>query len=242
MSSSAASNIDPYADASTLENDDILKPLTGVPNEHAIQEGVHLYQISGSYFSQVARYVLGEKGIPYERHNILILAGLFDQYDPDYVRINPRCVVPTLVNEGKVSSDAFNIMHYVDKELGTDESPVLTPTDPAEKAKMDELLTLVDKEVFIEAISYTKCSAVPDGRPFFMKQLGTETNHLKKVKALDELIEKYKDDAFLCKAYKSKRALVIRMVDSYNSEENMEEVWKKTQMAFKKLATQLETG
>mmetsp|Transcript_1815 Transcript_1815/g.3281 ORF Transcript_1815/g.3281 Transcript_1815/m.3281 type:complete len:106 (+) Transcript_1815:168-485(+) len=65
------------------------KPLTNVTNPHVPQTGVHLYQFPASFYSCEVRLVLEEKGIKYEEHNICIVAGVFDQYEPDYVRINP---------------------------------------------------------------------------------------------------------------------------------------------------------
>lgn len=34
---------------------------------------------------------------------------VYEQYSPAFVRINPRCVVPTLAVDGNVTTDAYNI-------------------------------------------------------------------------------------------------------------------------------------
>ncbi len=79
---------DLYEDADVLASE-TTKPLTNNPNPHAPQNGVHLYQFPASFYSCEARLVLEEKGVNYEEHDVCIIAGLFDQYEPEYVRLNP---------------------------------------------------------------------------------------------------------------------------------------------------------
>jgi len=71
------------------EEASVLAPLTNKPNQHAPQKGVHLYQFPASFYSCEARLILEEKGVDYKEHNICIIAGVFDQYEPEYVRLNP---------------------------------------------------------------------------------------------------------------------------------------------------------
>ena len=82
---------DLYSDPA-IAGDDVLNPLTGVHNEHAPQHGIHLYHFPMSFFSQLARLTLEEKQVGWFSHEIIIVGGVYDQYNPDYVRINPRCV------------------------------------------------------------------------------------------------------------------------------------------------------
>ena len=79
---------DLYEEASVVASE-TTKQLTNKPNQHAPQKGVHLYQFPASFYSCEARLVLEEKGVDYKEHDICIIAGVFDQYEPEYVRLNP---------------------------------------------------------------------------------------------------------------------------------------------------------
>ena len=79
---------DLYEDKS-IASEKTTKPLTNVTNSYVPQTDVHLYQFPASFYSCEVRLVLEEKGINYEEHDICIIGGVFDQYEPDYVRINP---------------------------------------------------------------------------------------------------------------------------------------------------------
>jgi glutathione S-transferase len=45
------------------------------------------------------RFALAEKGVAWDGRYLDILKG--DQFDPDYVKLNPKAVVPTLVHNGR---------------------------------------------------------------------------------------------------------------------------------------------
>jgi hypothetical protein len=67
-----------------------------------------------------------EKGVEHTEHSISIIAGLYDQYNPEYVRMNPRCVVP----------DAHNMIQYAeDMQLGGPSAPRLIADNPKETNK-----------------------------------------------------------------------------------------------------------
>ncbi len=74
---------------------------------------------------------MAEKGLEWTDH--LIDLGKKDQLDPDYLKLNPNGVVPTLVNDGTVILDSSVICEYID-ELFPD--PPLVPSDPAVRARM----------------------------------------------------------------------------------------------------------
>ncbi len=38
-----------------------------------------------------------------------------DQYEPDYMKLNPNAVVPTLVHDDNVIIESTVIMHYVNE-------------------------------------------------------------------------------------------------------------------------------
>ena len=58
---------------------------------------LELYHNGISTCSQKVRLVLAEKGLDFVSHDVNLLAG--EQHDPEYVKLNPNHVVPTLVHE-----------------------------------------------------------------------------------------------------------------------------------------------
>jgi len=65
-----------------------------------------------------------------------------DQFKPEYLKLNPKAQVPTLVHDGKVIRESSIICDYLD-DIKFD--PALKPTDPAERAQMREWIKEVDE-------------------------------------------------------------------------------------------------
>ena len=91
-------------------------PLTEVPNQWTLQQGIHLYHFPLSLDSQKVRQGLEELGVQWQSH--LILLSAHQQFSPSYVRINSRCVVPTLVTDGRVTTDTINILGLLAARFG----------------------------------------------------------------------------------------------------------------------------
>ena len=87
---------------------------------------ITLYHFHGSTCSQKVRLVLAEKGLDYESREVNLLAG--GQHDPDYVKLNPNHVVPTLVHDGGVFIESTLINEYLDDAFPE------TPLRPASAA------------------------------------------------------------------------------------------------------------
>ena len=60
---------------------------------------LELYHFPFSTCSQKVRLVLAEKGLDFVSHEVDIISGR--QHDPEYVKLNPGHVVPTLVHDGR---------------------------------------------------------------------------------------------------------------------------------------------
>jgi glutathione S-transferase len=73
---------------------------------------IELYHNAASTCSQKVRLVLEEKGIEWKSHDVDLLSG--GQHDPEYVKMNPNHVVPTLVHEGHVLIESTLINDYLD--------------------------------------------------------------------------------------------------------------------------------
>ncbi len=90
-----------------------------------------LYHNNMSVCSQKVRLVLHEKQLKPVEHHLNLRAG--DQNQPDYVRLNPKAVVPTIVDRGQPIIESTVICEYL--EDAYPDHPV-RPKDPIERARM----------------------------------------------------------------------------------------------------------
>jgi glutathione S-transferase len=91
-----------------------------------------LYNAPHSTCSQKVRICLAEKTLPFEDTRLDLGKGK-DQLKPEYLKLNPNGVVPTLVDDGAVIVDSSVICEYLDEKYP---APRLTPADVAQRAKM----------------------------------------------------------------------------------------------------------
>jgi glutathione S-transferase len=99
-----------------------------------------LYNAPQSTCSQRVRFVLNAKRLPFEEVRLNLLAG--DQLRPDYLKLNPNGVVPTLDHDGEIVTDSNVIIEYLD-EVSPGDS--FTPEDPAARARMRSLMHFMDE-------------------------------------------------------------------------------------------------
>jgi glutathione S-transferase len=117
--------------------------------------GVVLYGFPGSLCSQKVRVALAEKGVAYEDRFVDIELRLTN-YEPWYVRLNPKGVVPTLVHGERVVTDSARILEYVD---GAFAGPKLTPEDPTGRERMAHWIGEQDR-VRMRELSYASFGGV----------------------------------------------------------------------------------
>ena len=72
---------------------------------------LELYHNDTSTCAQKARLTLAEKGLEWKSHHLDLRAG--DQQKPEYLKLNPRGRVPTLVVDGHILTENVGIMTYV---------------------------------------------------------------------------------------------------------------------------------
>lgn len=89
---------------------------------------LELYHYPLSTCSQKVRLVLAEKGLAYTPHIVDLASG--GQHAPDYVKLNPNHVVPTLIHEGVVLIESALICEYLEDAFP---EPGLLPGRPAER-------------------------------------------------------------------------------------------------------------
>ncbi len=91
-----------------------------------------LYHGLASTCSKKVRMTLYEKGLSFKSH--LMNLQEFEQHQPEYLKLNPNGVVPTLVDGGVPIVESSIIMEYIDDRYPIDVP--LTPRDPALRARM----------------------------------------------------------------------------------------------------------
>lgn len=109
--------------------------------------GVVLFHFSPSLCSQKVRLVLAEKGVEYESR-LVNIGPPMENYQPAYVRLNPRAVIPTLVVNGEIITDSLRIMHEIDRRFAG-AALLPEPDDPA-LAMVERLLRLQNEFAFRE--------------------------------------------------------------------------------------------
>jgi glutathione S-transferase len=99
-----------------------------------------LYNAPQSTCSQRVRFVLNAKTLPFTEVRLNLLEG--DQLKPDYLKLNPNGVVPTLDHDGAIIIDSTVITEYLDEVVPRDS---FTPEDPVKRARMRALMHFIDE-------------------------------------------------------------------------------------------------
>ncbi|MCP4006559.1 MAG: glutathione S-transferase family protein [bacterium] len=101
---------------------------------------VALYHSGPSICSQKVRLTLAAKGVQWEDREINMF--IDENLEPSYMRINPRGVVPTLIDGECTVFDSGAIMRYIDRNLP---GPQLEPEDDGLKSVMNQWLEAQDQ-------------------------------------------------------------------------------------------------
>jgi len=103
---------------------------------------IELYHHGSSVCAAKVRFALAEKGLDWKGHYVDILTG--EQFSADYMKLNPKAVVPTLVHDGKVIVESTVICEYLDEVFP---EPALKPQSAYERTKMRQWTKAVDEDV-----------------------------------------------------------------------------------------------
>ena len=103
---------------------------------------------STSVCSSKVRFALAEKNLDFEGQIIDLIKG--EQHTPAYLKLNPKGVVPTLIDDGMVIVESNVICEYLDDVFA---SPPLRPESPYERAQMRLWTKQLDEDIheFISA-------------------------------------------------------------------------------------------
>ncbi len=108
-----------------------------------------LYHNALSTCSQKVRLALAEKQLPYDSQLLNLQNG--DQFNPEYLQINPKAVVPTLEDGGRIYAESSLIIEYLD-----DAYPQV-PLKPASATDRFRMRTLMRK---IDETQHPACSVI----------------------------------------------------------------------------------
>lgn len=105
---------------------------------------VTLYHHGSSVCAAKVRLALYEKEVEFDAKYIDILKG--EQFDPEFLKINPKAVVPSLIHNGHILNESTLICEYIDEAF---DGPALSPTDPVLRHKMRYWGQVLDVELHI---------------------------------------------------------------------------------------------
>jgi glutathione S-transferase len=92
---------------------------------------LELYHNDMSTCAQKVRFALAEKGVTWQSHHLDLRAR--DHQRPEYLKLNPNAVVPTLVHDGMVIIESTVINEYIDDAFA---GTPLRPPEPIARSHM----------------------------------------------------------------------------------------------------------
>jgi glutathione S-transferase len=102
-----------------------------------------LYDFGNSVCCQKVRITMRVKELTWDSVKVDLFRA--EQYDPKYLKLNPKGIVPTLVHDGKPIIESTLICEYLDD---TFPEPRLTPFDAWQRTRMRLWSKMVDEELF----------------------------------------------------------------------------------------------
>jgi glutathione S-transferase len=103
---------------------------------------LELYHNPFSSCSQKVRLALAEKRLDFASHEVDLIGG--GQHAPDYVKLNPNHVVPTLIHDGRVLIESSLIDEYLEEAFP---EPPLAPANAADRHAMRLWVKRIDEKV-----------------------------------------------------------------------------------------------
>ena len=113
-----------------------------------------LYDFGNSVCCQKVRITMRVKGLAWDSVRVDLFRA--EQYDPKYLKLNPKGIVPTLVHDGKTVIESTLICEYLDE---TFPKPQLIPSDPWQRTQM-RLWSKMGDEGLFEGVTELSFSAM----------------------------------------------------------------------------------
>ena len=106
-----------------------------------------LYHNDMSSCAQKVRFVLYEKGVEWKSEELNLRTG--EQLKPEFLKINPKGLVPALEHDGKILIESNVIIEYLNEVFP---DPALLPTDPYSRALVRGWMKRLDDGMHLETI------------------------------------------------------------------------------------------
>jgi glutathione S-transferase len=98
-----------------------------------------IYGTEFSTYVRSVRMALEEKGTDYKLHDVSVLRGEHKQ--ATHLTRNPFGTVPAFEHDGAEMYETSPILRYIDQVWP---SPALTPEDPRQRARMNQIISIID--------------------------------------------------------------------------------------------------
>ena len=171
---------------------------------------LELYHSNWSICAQKVRLVIAEKGLDVVEHHIDLRAR--EQQTPEYLKLNPRGYVPTLVHDGRPVIESAIICEYLDEVFP---DPPLSPADPVDRAYMRTWTRRPDDGL------HRACATATNAIAFRLQWLEKSPEEIETMLAATpdparrawrrEMIEKGVDSQFFVNAVRTYEALIDDM-------------------------------
>ena len=115
---------------------------------------LELYHHGSSVCSAKVRFTLMEKQLEWKGHYLNLLKG--EHFNAEYLKLNPKAVVPTLIHDGQVLVESTVICEYLDDEF---QHVRLKPAKSMDRARMRLWTKAVDEDLqpACKYITYAAC-------------------------------------------------------------------------------------
>lgn len=130
-------------------------------------DGLHLFHTDISNCCDRVRIALEEKCLQWQSHFYVLPRG--DHLNEEFFQINPKGVVPVLIDEGQIYTESNDIIDYLDNQYS---EPSLRPDSRIDRIKMQNLMVAAGEyHPYIAALSFEFLfSAAPYSQEFFKKR------------------------------------------------------------------------
>lgn len=118
---------------------------------------LELYHYDRSTAAQKVRIALAEKGLEWTSRILNTSVGVREHLRPEYLKLNPRGVVPTLVHDGRPICESQVILEYLEDTFP--EHP-LRPADLVERAHMRLWTKMIDEGLHVHSRVIGMCVSV----------------------------------------------------------------------------------
>lgn len=118
---------------------------------------LELYHYDRSTAAQKVRIALSEKQLPWTSRILNTKVGVREHLRPEYLKLNPRGLVPTLVHDGRPVRESQVILEYIEDAFP--DHP-LRPADLVERADMRVWTKLIDESLHVHSRVIGMCVSV----------------------------------------------------------------------------------